>query len=141
MKRFKFLRVLCAFALLSAFAIGGEKECHGLDFGEDVFMQGYSCFYPAQTILEAYADFRTGYIKERVEGRDSKKLRAKLEIGKNYEDNYKELKENEYIYGIVYKWDGDKKLNIEILAEAGEGEIKFTQENNGTTMTDMFYSQ
>lgn len=86
MKTFKLLRFFCAFALLSAFVIAVEKQCEVKDFDMESYTRKEICFYPKQTLLEAYADFRKTKIKSDSNDSGYENLRTKLEIGKNYND-------------------------------------------------------
>ncbi|MDR1451428.1 MAG: hypothetical protein LBI57_03725 [Helicobacteraceae bacterium] len=134
MKADRFLRVLCFFAFVCALSFAGDKRCEKLSFHdeESVYMRGYSCFYPAQTIAGAYADFRSGQIAENVDDPSYKILRVELKVGKNYEETYKNTT------AIKYLWDNDKTLNVNIIGESKETNVGFIQEASGTRMSVIF---
>ncbi|MDR0746828.1 MAG: hypothetical protein LBE89_02925 [Helicobacteraceae bacterium] len=90
-----------------------------------------NCFYPAQTIVEAYADFRKSGIEENSNDPGYTNLRAKLEIGKDVKDTY------DYV-AINYEWNGDKTFVVKMFYVGGETDVKFTQDRNGTRATMIF---
>jgi hypothetical protein len=70
------------------------KNCQKDEAGRDY----YICAYPAQTILQTYADFRNAWSKENPNDPGANKLRAKLAFGKNHKDEYKGI-------AIKYTWE------------------------------------
>jgi hypothetical protein len=110
--------------MLCAFGFAGDKRCEEAVFDEDAAAI-YSCFYPAQTILEAYADFRESRIQESPDDPGYKNLRVKLEIGKNHKYADDDVE-------IQYTWNNDKALVVNIYYAGGETDAEFTREPDGT---------
>ncbi|MDR2638564.1 MAG: hypothetical protein LBC09_01855 [Helicobacteraceae bacterium] len=134
-KSFRFLRVVCAAALSFAFAFAGEKKCEDTVFSEEdsYYMSGYSCFYPNQTLAQAYKDIRLSLLKRDPDDEGYKNLRAKLEIGKNREDRFKSS-----IISIDYVWKGNKTLDIELFYAGGTTNLWLSQKDNGVETTVTF---
>ncbi|MDR2638565.1 MAG: hypothetical protein LBC09_01860 [Helicobacteraceae bacterium] len=136
----KFLCVICVLALsLCAEPLYDDENCEtiGWQSEEASGILGIECFYSNQTILQTYKKFRSDEIEAQPNG-IYKKLRAKLESGKNYTYEYED--EDGIIIEYKYKWDNNKTLIIDIFRFGAPCvSYQFTQTDDGTRLSVTFY--
>jgi hypothetical protein len=138
------LKFLCAAVLLAGmcYAQNESTEDEGYTLGTAIdknckehiykgevayYMSGYTCFYPKQTILQTYLNYKNKNIKAYPDVDSFKSLRSKLEVGKDYNDTIEEG----YLW-INYKWHGKNELVLEMQYAGGVDYITFRGNDNGT---------
>lgn len=109
-----------------------DKLCKNAEQSmEDVYENGAltQCHFPNSSLLSAYQEYRN------LIGDDKKFLEAKLEPNKNKEvtcsDDNCQL--------IIYRWSGDKKLEIEQSFPGGETYLQFIQDNKETLLEIRYF--
>jgi len=129
------LKLACAAALLAGI-LGAQMimpssgNCKETPYEEEGgYQSGYACFYPKQTILQTYLNYRKEFIEKYPDDNYYEALRSKLEVGKDYNDTIGE----DYLW-INYKWSGKNELNVEMEMSGGGDIATFTHNNSGTQL-------
>lgn len=109
-----------------------EKLCKNAEQSmEDVYENGAltQCHFPNSSLLSAYQEYRN------LLGDDKKFLEAKLEPNKNKEV----ICSDDNCQSIIYRWSGDKKLEIEQSFPGGETYLQFIQDNKETSLEIRYF--
>ncbi|WP_249215382.1 MULTISPECIES: hypothetical protein [unclassified Providencia] len=109
-----------------------DKLCKNAEQSmEDVYENGAltQCHFPNSSLLSAYQEYRN------LLGDDKKFLEAKLEPNKNKEV----ICSDDNCPSIIYRWSGDKKLEIEQSFPGGETYLQFIQNNKGTSLEIRYF--
>ncbi|MEQ5126462.1 hypothetical protein ABN225_06625 [Providencia alcalifaciens] len=109
-----------------------DKLCKNAEQSmEDVYENGAltQCHFPNSSLLSAYQEYRN------LLGDDKKFLEAKLEPNKNKEV----ICSDDNCQSIIYRWSGDKKLEIEQSFPGGEIYLQFIQDNKETSLEIRYF--
>ncbi|HEQ1856691.1 TPA: hypothetical protein VEO38_000185 [Providencia alcalifaciens] len=140
MKKLFKLGLLSIFMSVSIGAVAQEKPnnklidklCKNAEQSmEDVYENGAltQCHFPNSSLLSAYQEYRS------LLGDDKKFLEAKLELNKNKEV----ICSDDNCQSIIYRWSGDKKLEIEQSFPGGETYLQFIQDNKETSLEIRYF--
>ncbi|MDR0746827.1 MAG: hypothetical protein LBE89_02920 [Helicobacteraceae bacterium] len=137
----------CALALIAFSAANADEvlpqNCQKTVFSEEdsSYMDGYNCFYADRTILETYQIVKQDLRKRYPDDDDYKKLRDKLEVGKNHLDEFGEFLLIEYTWVPLAQQKELGYLKVTISYEAGDTTLLFVPQKTGVLADISFYIQ
>lgn len=107
----------------------GDKSCKQIKTNQDAYLSGDICFYPNQSLIKVYKI----YSKENLNNENGKHLRKNIIPYKNHSDVI-----SKGSLEITYKWNGSKKLTIELSFAGGITTLIFNEKEKGTELTTIY---